>query len=164
MSTEAVFDQIAGILAKSEIEFSVTEDNSTYWVPVPEGSTQVRIRCGDFAEDKTVIAMDAPLLQNVKLKRGSKNKILERLNDLNISSYFAKFCVGEDEDELGTIWIEYEILGDNLQPAELINALSVVGFTGDRVDDELRGEFGGDRISDLAEAAERAETKDGIAV
>jgi hypothetical protein len=164
MSREAIFDQIAGILAKSEIEFSVAEDNSTYWVPVPEGSTHVRIRCEDFGEDSTVVAIDAPLLQNVKLKRGSKNKILERLNDLNTSSYFAKFCVGEDEDEAGTIWIEYEILGDNLQPAELFNAISVVGITGDRVDDELRGEFGGDRVIDLAEAADRAEKKNEIAV
>ena len=55
-----------------------------------------------------------------------------------------------DEEDSGTCFAFYDhaLLGDNLDPAELANAVVNVALTADGLDDEVVERFGGKRYSD----------------
>ena len=58
--------------------------------------------------------------------------------------------VNIDEEDGGTCFafFKYNILGDHLDPAELVNAVSAVAFNADAMDDEVVERFGGKRYVD----------------
>lgn len=63
--------------------------------------------------------------------------------------FFAKTKVGPVSDE-GTVEVrwEYDLLGDYLDPKELVNALHVVVGIANDLDDEIVSQFGGRRWTD----------------
>jgi hypothetical protein len=54
-----------------------------------------------------------------------------------------------DDGRTGILGFEHAILGDHLDAPELHQAVAAVGFTADRLDDELQARFGGKRLADL---------------
>ena len=55
----------------------------------------------------------------------------------------------DDSGSVGTIALEHAILGDHLDAEELVWAVSAIGLTADRLDDELQALFGGQRSLDM---------------
>ena len=70
--------------------------------------------------------------------RLTRPHVLEEVNRLNCERTFGKFCFYED---LGLINIEYDLLGDTLESAELMNGLSLCAGQADELDDELVTKF-----------------------
>jgi hypothetical protein len=53
-----------------------------------------------------------------------------------------------DRDGECMVVFDYSLLGDNLDPAELENAVAMVAIAADRIDDEVVQQFGGKRYID----------------
>ena len=82
------------------------------------------------------------MLDELELAPEEESTALRALNDRNRSVRFAKFML---EQGAGSITLEYDLLGDYLQPEELINAVTAVAQMADDHDDLLREELGGGR-------------------
>ena len=80
------------------------------------------------------MSLYSPILQEVDDADGREN-ILEALNDLNAASRFGRFVY---YPELRVIALEYDLLGDDLQEAELMNAIGLVCETANAQDEELK--------------------------
>ena len=75
-------------------------------------------------------------------------RLLRSLNDRNARLQYGRFFYEPDQRR---IIHDFQILGSDLQPAELMNGLVSVARTADEHDDLLREELGtGARASDLA--------------
>jgi len=95
-----------------------------------------------------MISLRSEVLVDVEVTEESRLQILEHLNALNQSSLFGRFYLDADRS---TIVLRHDLLGDELQADELINALYTVGLLADQTDDELMHEIGtGIRASDAA--------------
>ena len=79
------------------------------------------------------------MLKNVDKPAG----LLEKLNQLNCGLFFGKAYLHDKG-----VWLAHNLLGDHLDPEELIATLGLLGRTADRIDDELKGDFGGQRFND----------------
>jgi hypothetical protein len=143
-------DQIAGILTRQKIPFEETEDGSKYRVLA--GSTAVFISAISY-RDGTAVHLDAPVVVDFDMKEQIARAILAA-NELNIKSYFGKFTV-YGEDARGTISVEMDVLGDDLQASELTNALMIVAGLADETDDRLEAEIGGKTYAELVKEQEQ---------
>lgn len=145
---EAVIEQVHGILARAEIRFALSDDRRTYLVPVPAGSAAVLIDFHRWGRAQTMISLSSEVLVDVEVTELNRLQILEHLNALNQTSLFGRFHVDADRS---TIVLQHDLLADELQGEELINALYTVGHLADQADDQLKKEFGtGLRAADIA--------------
>jgi hypothetical protein len=145
---ERVIEQVHGILARAEIRFALSEDRRTYLVPVPAGSAAVLIDFHVWGRAQTMISLRSEVLVELEVTESNRLQILEHLNALNQTSLFGRFHLDADRS---TIILQHDLLGDELQSEELINALYTVGVLADQADDQLQREFGsGVRASDIA--------------
>lgn len=143
MPDERVIEQVNGILSLNDVNF-VTNENKRGFL-VPTGSAAVFLDFFDWGEN-TVVSLTSQLLVEVDGADERKQKILEALNEKNGRVPFARFRFDEGR---GAIVLEYHLLGDNLQGAELMNALGAVASIADEVDDELSALIGsGTRATD----------------
>lgn len=134
----AIRQLVEGALAERGIRF---EEASGPGLTIPHGSAEVNVGFDDLAGG-TVIRVSALVLDELSLAPGDECAALRALNDRNRSVRFAKFML---ERGAGSITLEYDLLGDYLQPEELINAVTAVAQMADDHDDLLREELGGGR-------------------
>jgi hypothetical protein len=143
-----VIEQVHGILARAEIRFALGDDRVTYLVPVPGGSAVVWIHFHPWGRAQTMISLRSEVLVDVEVTEENRLQVLEHLNALNQTSLFGRFHLDADRS---TVILQHDLLGDELQAEELINALYTVGVLADQADDQLLREFGsGTRASDHA--------------
>jgi hypothetical protein len=124
------------------------DDRRSYLVPVPHGSAAVVIDFHPWGRGQTMISLRSEVLADVELTEENRLQVLEHMNALNQTSLFGRFYLDADR---ATIVLRHDLLGDELQTEELINALYTVGVLADQTDDELRHELGtGRRAADIA--------------
>lgn len=130
------------------MRFAVSDDRRVFDVPVPQGSAIVRIAFHPWGAKQTIVSLAAEVLIEIDLTASNRLEVLEDLNALNQTSLFGRFFLDADRR---TIALQYELLGDELDAEELMNALYTVGVLADQADDELLRTLGtGRRASDVA--------------
>jgi hypothetical protein len=148
VANQRIIQQVHGILAREDVRFALSADRESFLVPVPHGSAAVLIDFHPWGRGQTMISLRSEVLVDVEVTEESRLQILEHLNALNQSSLFGRFYLDADRS---TIVLRHDLLGDELQADELINALYTVGLLADQTDDELMHEIGtGIRASDAA--------------
>lgn len=112
---------------------------------LPHGSAEVILEFDDLGGG-AVIRVSAVVLDELDVDEEREEVALRALNDRNRSLRFGKFTW---ESATRQIRLEYDLLGDYLQPEELMNAVAAVARLADDHDDLLRDELGsGRRASD----------------
>lgn len=89
---------------------------------------------------QNVIQLQANVLRG--LNESSEGSVLREVNALNCESFFGKWSYYADED---TLAVEYDLLADHMQEAELMTALASVARAADYHDDLLQQRLGGHR-------------------
>ena len=112
-------------------------------------STVCRISCrqnqDDGDDDPVFIVIRAPILRDVPVTDHLFMWIATEGTDYR----FGKAHLFYDEGETtGQLFFSHTLLGDYLDAEELNWAVGAVGFTADRLDDELLPMFGGRRAAD----------------
>jgi hypothetical protein len=92
---------------------------------------------------QTVIQLHANVLRG--LGERTENEVLREVNALNCESFFGKWSFYADE---GAIALEYDLLADHLQEAELMTGLASIARAADYYDDLLQERLGGRRAID----------------
>jgi hypothetical protein len=128
---QRLIEQVAGILHRNGVEFDTRADGTQYRILLDSSATFVSF--SDYG-GRTVVSLYSPILQEVD-DAGGRENILEALNDLNAASRFGRFVY---YPELRVIALEYDFLGDDLQEAELMNAIGLVSETANAQDEELK--------------------------
>lgn len=108
---------------------------------IERGTTAVFVSAHDWRDTHTLVELLCPVLHEVPCSEA----LLQRLNELNETLYFGKAYWRDD-----TVWIAHNLLGDDLDSGELIASVGLVAVVADKLDDELKGRFGGKRWRDLA--------------
>ena len=128
---QRLIEQVAGILHRNGVEFDTRADGTQYRILLDSSATFVSF--SDYG-GRTVVSLYSPILQEVD-DAGGRENILEALNDLNAASRFGRFVY---YPELRVIALEYDLLGDDLQEDELMNAVGLVSETANAQDEELK--------------------------
>jgi len=109
-------------------------------------STSVRIAVEQYGDsaDETVVEITGVL----SFETPASPKLYKWINDKNALIKFG--TIYHLESKSGTlVLLQYSILGDFLDPEELLNAVRVVVMIANKLDDEVVEEFGGKRVVDL---------------
>jgi hypothetical protein len=147
LATTRIIEQVHGILVREGVQFSVAGDKRSFLLPVPGGSAAVKVQFHAWGKSQTMISLSSEVLIEVELTDENRLSVLEHLNALNQSALFGRFFLDADRS---TIMLQYDLLGDDLDSSELLNALHSVGFLADQTDDELMEELGtGRRAADV---------------
>lgn len=148
MELERVLEQVHGILGIGGVPFSLGEDKESFLVG--HGSARVFIFFRPWGQ-AVVVSVRAYVLEEVDSSGDRGQKILQRLNALNEEKFFGKLFLTDG----GTIVLEYDLLGDELDSRELLHALATISGLADELDDVLSGELGtGVRAEDVAKRAQ----------
>lgn len=149
VANKRIIEQVHGILARDTIRFALSDDRNSFLVPVPRGSAVVLIDFHAWGLGQTMISLRSDVLIDVEVTDENRLQILEHMNALNQASLFGRFYLDADRS---TVVLRHDLLGDELQAEELINALYTVGLLADETDDDLMREFGtGRRAADSGE-------------
>ena len=152
MPSEAVIDQVRGILDRHEIKFQVADTGRQYLARF--GSAGVFIDFGDHAGN-TVVIVHAPAVQELELDEDARHRLLERLNEINDSSAYVKAYLHET-----VVQFECVLLGEDLQGRELVNAVYSIATAADDLDEELARDFGGKTLAAKWDEAETEQPVD----
>jgi hypothetical protein len=128
---QRLIEQVAGILHRNGVEFDTRADGTQYRILLDSSATFVSF--SDYG-GRSVVSLYSPILQEVD-DAGGRENILEALNDLNAASRFGRFVY---YPELRVIALEYDLLGDDMQEVELMNAVGLVSETANAQDEELK--------------------------
>lgn len=146
-NVESLRDQVAGILTRHEVPFSSREDGFEFGVY--RGSAAVLINFNESG-GVPVVNLGSPVLVDIELEGDTIPKAHLMVNQLNCDSYFARFCLYAN-DGVGTIRLEHDLLGTDLQGSELMSALDHISGMADRLDDALQQELGGKHFEGMME-------------
>ncbi len=130
-----IIEQVHGILAGERVAFDVSADGRRFNLPVPDGSAAVEIDFEILPRGANVIRLRALVLRDVQVDADNRLEILEHLNALNQTALFGRFYLDADR---ASIVLQHELLGDDLDAGELLNAVTAVGASADQTDDELQ--------------------------
>lgn len=108
----------------------------------PFGSTRVFVSVRHVLETSTAVLVASPVLSGVTLTEALALDAAE----LTGARSFGRFAYAADRGEL---WAEHAILGDDLDPEELVAAITAVAELGDGEDERLQAAHGGKRYADL---------------
>jgi len=108
-------------------------------------STLLMINTEEFGQkgDETIIEMTGV----VTMDTPASPKLYKYLNEKNSGLHFGSIHHVEGTKST-LILLKYSILGDFLDPEELLNAVRAVILMSDLLDDEITKEFGGTRFID----------------
>jgi hypothetical protein len=94
--------------------------------------------------DSTIVKVWSPVLTKVK----PTAKLFEWVATSGQERYFAHLRVIEEDRKNVMIILEHDLLGDYLDPDELMSTVASVLLGADEWDDELQKMFGGERAAD----------------
>lgn len=113
---------------------------------VRHGSTACSIVCHDWGDGNVIVKLMAMVLQDVPLSEA----LYEGIGREAGTHLFGALMLVEDPDGLhGDLFFHHTLLGDTLDEAELMFALTAVVETADHLDNEFQERFGGLRVKDL---------------
>jgi hypothetical protein len=150
--SEAIIDQVRGILDRYEVRYQVADSGRQYLARF--GSAGVFIDFGDH-DEKTAVVIHAPAVQELELDEDARGRLLERLNEINDGSPYVKAYLHE-----AVVHLEYVLLGEDLQGRELMNAAYLIASAADGLDDELARDFGGKTFAAMWDEAETEQPVD----
>lgn len=134
-TVEEVQKHIIEILDEANIAY----DERLGRIRVVQGSAAVFIKVESWIHNHTVVELVCPVLKQVP----RTSALLEKLDELNKGLFFGKAYTHDSG-----VWIAHNLLGDHLDPEELLAAAGLIARVADKLDDELKGEFGGNRYSE----------------
>ena len=116
-------------------------------------STRVNVSVQDWGVDKngdpqSLVQLSSPILWEVDPSPG----LFEWIAKEGSNYFFGHISAHDDSSAPGKLFLlfSHTLLGDYLDEEELSSALYAVLGTADKLDDELKGKFGGKRLSDFA--------------
>ena len=152
LSVERVIEQVHGILGIAGVPFSMSDDKQSFLIA--SGSARVFLLFRPSGES-VVVSVRVYLLDEMDLGGDRPALIHERLNTLNAERFFCKLYLQAS----GTIVLEYDLLGDELDSKELLHALGTISAQADELDDLLSAEFGtGLKAEEVAKGGETGGT------
>ena len=101
------------------------------------GSARIFIRVAELGPDKTAVAIWAPTNNDVP-----PSPELFRYVATNNAYTFGSLMAVERGDTVN-IAFKHSMLGDNLDPDELVMAVVLLAGTADKIDNEIKEKFGG---------------------
>jgi hypothetical protein len=110
----------------------------------PYESTIMHVGVTEFLEDQTLIEFDALIAADSK----SNAEVVEWCNTANMNLKFGTVCHMASGKQNLTI-LRHAILGDDLDPEELLTCLRMLTLIADKFDDEFVSKFGGKRYEDI---------------
>jgi len=99
----------------------------------------VEIDFDEWGRGRTMVRLRSHVLEGLDVLSENRLDVLEHINALNQSALFGRFYLDADRS---TIVLEHELLGEDLNADELINALYAIGLVADQTDDDLQRELG----------------------
>lgn len=138
LAVQKVIEQVAGVLARNGVDFDTRADGNEYRILVDSSATFIAF--SEFA-GHVMISIHSPLLQEVE-EPEPLGPLLEVVNDLNAQSRFGRFVY---YPELRVVALEYDLLGDDLQESELMNAVTLISHVANSRDEELKLALGSGR-------------------
>jgi hypothetical protein len=152
-NVQRLAEQVHGILSRNGVEFATNDAGTSFQIPYESTACYIEVR--DWRE-QSLVEVKAVILEKVDASGDRRAKILEKLNEVNRDGVFGTTYLAGDEEET-MIYLEHQLLGDELEGAELMNALTVVAGRADWLDDELMKQFEtGERWSDVEARSEEA--------
>jgi hypothetical protein len=145
VEVQASIEQVAGILVREGLLFQLAREERRHY-RLRYGSAAVFIQFHRWGRRSVVITVSSPVLQDVDEESAGAARALNLINSLNSTHYYLRFTFDE-----GMLLAEYDLLGDELQADELLNAVHTVGSVADHLDDELHDLVGGKRFADKLE-------------
>ena len=114
-------------------------------------STRINVSVTDWGTNKdgdpcSLVQLSAPILWEVDPSPALFEFIARQ------SYYFGHITAHDDSSAPGKLFLlmSHTLLGDYLDEEELSSALYAILGTADKLDDELKGQFGGKRLADYA--------------
>lgn len=117
---------------------------------IRHGSARLFIEVRPWGEDSSLVKIIAPLVFHV----APSPELFEHIARHSHDYLFGHLGVTEDDDGSMTILFGHTLLGDFLDPDELMHAIYGIAGTGDELDTELAERFGGDTFHDDVEDEE----------
>ena len=142
MATVAEVQKKVHNILTSEFGTVTTDKEGAFRFPYE--STVVNVRVEDFGGNETLVKLDGLIALDSK----SGAAVYEWCNEQNGSIAFGTVVHMESGKNNLTI-LKHAILGDFLDPAELLTALRGVVFLADDLDDKFISRFGGKRYEDV---------------
>jgi hypothetical protein len=136
---EALMARVQRILLDNDLKLELTK----FGLMVPFESTVVRIVCGEFGENNMVVSVRGQVAQHVPIS----TELKEYIATISGAYMFGHPAYFEDKGE-AFIEFKHNLLGDFLDPDELLVALALVAQASNDLDDEIKGRFGGERWID----------------
>lgn len=136
--TKGIVRQVKAILESN----GLAATNIANGVALRYDSAIVQLTVSNFGSQR-LIQIRANVLSSVQADR--TDVILSEVNRLNCETTFGKWAFYSDDM---VIALEYDLLGDSLQEAEVMTSLQMVARLADHHDDHLRKAFGGLRAID----------------
>ena len=134
-SVEEVHKRITEVLDEANVSYG----NKGERIYIRQGSAVVFIKVESWLNDHAVVELLCHVLKGLE----RSPELLEKLDELNRGLFFGKAYTHDHG-----VWLAHNLLGDHLDPEELLAALGLLARVADRIDDELKGRFGGQRFSD----------------
>lgn len=134
-SVEEVHNHIVEILDEANVAYEEKGGR----IRVVQGSAAVFIKVESWINNHTVVELVCPVLKQIERSPA----LLEKLDQLNKGLFFGKAYTHDKG-----VWIAHNLLGDHLDPEELLAAAGLIARVADKLDDELKGEFGGNRYAE----------------
>lgn len=138
-SLKQVQSKVQSILTTELGSVRVAADNQ---IRINYESTLVTVAVEDYGKDETIVVLTAIVTTETK----ESPALYKYLNDTNSALRFGSLQYLREKPSV--LILQYTILGDFLDPEELLNALRVVVMVADKFDDEIVGKFGGKRFID----------------
>lgn len=135
MNIRSVELLVAEILTANHLPFESDE----YGLSLRFDSCLVRVKFETHGE-QVIVELRSRLLRDIHDAAAKEPQILTSLNELNERNRFVKWVFNRQES---AIVLEYDLLGDHLQEAEVMTALAIVARLADGTDDRLQAQFGG---------------------
>ncbi len=143
MDIQASIEQVAGILLREELRFQTHEDGDSYRLLFGQEAVFIHF---DRWGDRVRIYLTAPALQDIDPESAGGAAASAALGGLHRSHRFVKWLF-----EDGTLLAVHDLLGDDLQRSELLNAVYALASAAHNAADRFGEETGGLRYSEYYE-------------
>lgn len=135
---EEVRGKIQRLLANRFGHVKVDKKNR-FVVPFESAVTFVEVR--QWTDDETIVELTCPMLVDVTITPELTHWIAVEGQRF----FFGHAVLNPTADgKTGWVFFKHNLLGDDLDEPELMRALDAIVLTGNRLDNELRDQFGGE--------------------
>lgn len=143
MDAAELLQVIGEILNESPLHADRAE-NGSYFVKGSKSDTSAFVSVSAFngTDGLAFVSLLSPVLQELRLDMDGKINALTTINQLNIESKLGRWMLVDHEDGASSIFLQHELLGNQLHPAQLLNAIGRIVGTADYYDEWLNDRVG----------------------